>query len=303
MRLWIAGLSLVLAGCGTLPAKEAEAFRVLAVADRDAFGALAADESKAVNEFALDYLTDQPDAKLTLNGCGVDQRGACELALRDADDEASGDPGVTLGLAAPETRALIASLAAYGEGMSELATAKDLDAAKQSAAKAGASVKGLAQLLPGAPEMIGPVVDGAVWLAALGLQEKRRRALLAAAEKADPVVAEAADRMGLIAVRLRANLERTAASDVRKAKLAFDSEPDPVKRAARLQDLLAATEKLNKVRQVRTDYSALKRGHALLVSTLRSNNGDPARAMAELQTFVGILQAIKTASEKEDAPA
>lgn len=293
MRLWIAGLALLLSGCGTLPAGEAGAFRTLASANRDSFTGLSQRESDLVNAIALS----QPTASVERENCDLGGTGTCALVVELADGGR-----FILSPTAPETRALIGGLATYGDSMAELAEAKDVDAAQDAAAKAGASVKGLAAMVPGAPSIIGPVIDGIVWGAGQGMVQKRRRALLAAAEKADPAVQLAARRMGEISGRLRSNLERASVMKLDAAWAAWQRAPDEATRAARFQAMATAAAELNTARQIPIDYSALAQGHARLVEALRGNGGLGA-ALGELQTFVGILNAVRTAAEADDAAA
>lgn len=293
MRLWIAGLALVLTGCGTLPAEEAGAFRTLAGADRDAFVGLAQRESDVVNAIALS----QPSASVERENCDIGGTGACVLVV-----ELSGGGKLALSPTAPETRALIGALADYGTSMAELAEAKDVAAAQEAAGKAGGSVKGLIALVPGAPTVVGPIIDGIVWGAGQALVQKRRQALLAAAEKADPAVQLAATRMGAISLRLRSNLERASVIKLDAAWEAWQRAPDEATRTARFQAMTAAAADLNAARQIRIDYGALAQGHARLVTALRGN-GDISAALGELQTFVGILAAARTAIATDEAAA
>src|SRR5688572_17733636 len=154
MRLWIVCLALVLAGCGTLPAEEAGAFRTLSAADRDAFAALAKQESDVVNAIVLA----RPDGSLERENCDLGQTGACDLVMAFR-----GGAEFRLGPTAPETRALIGALATYGDSMATLAEARDVVAAQDAAGQAGGSVKSLVALVPGAPSVVGPVIDGIVW--------------------------------------------------------------------------------------------------------------------------------------------
>lgn len=291
MRLWIAGLALVLAGCGTLPAQEAGAFRTLAAADRDAFAALAQRESDTVNAIALS----RPLSSVERENCDIGGTGACALVV-DLGNGAK----LSLSPTAPETRALIGALADYGTSMAELAEARDVAAAQEAAGKAGGSVKGLIALVPGAPTIVGPIIDGIVWGAGQGLVQKRRQALLAAAEKADPAVQLAARRMGAISSRLRSNLERASVMKLDAAWEAWQRAPDEPSRTAAFQAMNAAAADVNAARQIRIDYSALAQGHSRLVEALRGD-GDIAAALGELQTFVGILTAARTAIAADEA--
>ncbi|ATQ41384.1 hypothetical protein CSW64_02615 [Caulobacter mirabilis] len=293
MKLWIVGLALVLAGCGTLPAREAGAFRTLAAADRDAFVALAAKESETVNAIALA----RPGGSLERDNCDIGGSGACELLVAFPD-------GASFRLAptASETRALITALAAYGDAMAELAEAQDVAAAQAAAGRAGAAVKGLVAVIPGAPTLAGPIVDGVVWASNQGLVEKRRAALRQAAERADPAVRLAAERMGRVSDRLKSNLERAAVMKLDAAWEAWQRAPDDATRQAQFALAATAAVDVNAARQVRTDYRPLADGHATLVQALRGG-GDPAAALGELQTFVGILTAAKSAMAETETPA
>ena len=284
---------MVLAGCGTLPAEEAGAFRTLASADRDAFTALAQRESDTVNAIALS----RPLSSVERENCGIGKTGPCALVV----DLGNGGK-LSLSPTAPETRALIGALADYGTSMAELAEAKDVAAAQEAAGKAGGSVKGLIALVPGAPTVVGPIIDGIVWGAGQGLVQKRRQALLAAAEKADPAVQLAATRMGAISTRLRSNLERASVMKLDAAWEAWQRAPDQPTRTAAFQAMTAAAADVNAARQIRIEYSALAQGHARLVAALRGN-GDIAAALGELETFVGILAAARTTIAADDAAA
>lgn len=297
MRLWIAGLgiaglALILAGCATLPADEAGAFRTLSSADRDAFTALGKQESDVVNAIMLA----RDDGSLERDNCDLGGSGACELVLQFPRE-----PEWRLGPTAPETRALIGALAAYGDSMATLAEAADVTAAQEAAGKAGGSVKNLVNLVPGAPSVVGPVIDGIVWASNQGMVQKRRSALRQAAEKADPAVKLAAERMEAISARLRSNLERAAVRKLDAAWEAWQRAPDAATRQQKYMAVTAAAAELNTARQVRTDYSALADGHHKLVQAL-NGAGDPVAAMGELETFIGILSAARAAAEKDAEP-
>lgn len=286
MRLWIVSAALLLAACGTLPAQEAGAFRTLSAADRDAFAALAQKESDTVNAVVLS----RDDGSLERDNCDLGGQGACELVVAFPDGAA-----FRLSPTAPETRALIGALAAYGDSMAGLAEAKDVKAAQDAAGRAGGSVKGLVALVPGAPAVVGPVIDGVVWAGNQGLVGKRREALRKAAAKADPAVQLAAGRMAAISARLRSNLERAAVMKLDAAWEAWQRAPDEATRKTKFAAVTAAAAELNTARQVRTDYSALADGHRRLVAAL-DGQGDPAEAMGQLESFIGILAAAKAAT-------
>lgn len=305
MRLWIALLALVLSGCAALPAKQAGAFSTLAGADRDAFEALAAQENAALTDYAKGYLRRNPGSRVEVRDCqlspalpGPRPMPACKVVLIPRTP-ASMPAGVTLepisiAAAAPQTRLLIGGLADYGASMAELAEAKDLDDARAATSKVGDSVKGLVATIPGAPALAGAVIDIAVWATNQSFQQKRRKALLEAARNADGAVQTAARQMGVISLRLRENLELAALEKLTEANEAYAAAPNDQTFTA----LVTATAQVNAARSVRTDYSALAKGHQDLIRALE-DDVDPVAALGEIQTFVSLVAAAKTAAAKD----
>lgn len=298
---------LALSGCATLPAKQAGAFNALAAADRDAFQALATQENAALTDFAKGYLQRNPTAKVETRDCDVSSvipapaapPAPCKVVLLPA--RPPGLPAavvvepISITVAAPETRALIASLADYGATMAELAEAKDVEAAQAATTKVGTSVKGLIAIVPGAPALLGAVVDLAVWAGNQSFKEKRRKALYEAALNADGAVEKASEAMGAIALRLRSNLEFAAKAKLVAAEEAYSLTPNDQTFTA----LVTATAEMNAARAVRTDYSALSKGHKALVQALK-NDADPVVALGQLETFLGLLNAARTAAAKDE---
>lgn len=314
----------VLAGCATLPAPEATAFKKMASAKKDAFDNVAAAEAAALSSLAAADL-DAGVGRFTIASCS----GAVESPPCVVTYERDGAT-YPLTTAAPHAGELIAGIADYGAAMAELAEATDLEDAKAGAEAVGAGVKSLAALLPGAPVIVGPLVDAAVWAGQKRIVEKRRQALLGAARKAHPVVKLAGEELGRIAIPLKHNLVRASSQRVTNAatriglsqqeeralrqQLAGLKPTQIVERSALVrtvgdgsaarradtEELLAAAQGLNAARSIKTDFTGLEKAHAKLLDRLANPEISLEDALKDLNEFLGHVDAIEAAGQGAD---
>ena len=316
------------AACATLPAKEAEAFRELSTAQRDAFVGLTETERKALIAFAASARNASGSSWLTDN-CGPDpaEQQDCIVTFRD-----SSGGHIKLTQAARNARAVIGGLAKYGGKMAELAEAQDIDTAREKTQAVGAAVKGLAAAVGVAVPFVGPVVDLAVFAESARLKEKRRRALLRAAQVAHPAVVVAADRLSEIARPLRGNIVLVSSQRVtgaaqqvstlrqrqatltrqrdglgggkvtsawRAATIArLDSQIDKLDSDYNLaaHELVQASADLNVARSIETDFSDLEKAHSKLLDALQNPKISIEDALTDLTKFLEIMESLADAA-------
>jgi hypothetical protein len=296
-----------LSGCAhKLPSDEALAFKTLASANKDSFQALATSEHDAVSLYVARQL--QVDkGKVAYVNCGLIAPADAQTPCAVIWTPPSGDP-IELRPTAANSRALIGALASYGEQMATLAEAKDITEAQSSADGVTTSIKALATAVGFGP-IAAVAIDGASWAHKTAIVNNRRRALLQAAEKADPAVELAAQRMKAIATRLKNNLVLTASTRLSDASLAIAAEQellrkkapgkpgDPKIIAASTAEMVKAANDLQAGRDLSTDYSALRSAHAKLISALKKPKGSTAEALADIKTFLTLLKAADTATK------
>lgn len=293
-------LLLFAAGCAhRLPSDEATAFKTLASANRDSFEALAKTEDQSVKMFAQRRVI-EGNGFLAPEGCHQSKpEETCVLVWNP-----SSGAGFRLEPTAANTRALIGALAAYGDQMATLAEAKDVTEAQGSLDGVSTAVKGL--MTAAGITAIGPVIlDAAIWFQKGQMIDKRRRALLQAAETADPAVQRAAKRMGEITGHLRDNLMMTSGERIADASLATAPGPEnkapAAERRAALADMIQAAQDLQSARQLSTDYSSLATGHTKLISALKDPRRRTSEAISDLKTFLSLLEAAKAAAKPQPA--
>lgn len=320
-------VAVLLAGCAhKLPVDDATAFRTLATANRDSFQALAKSENDSVTTFVSRRLQ-EGIGEVSYVGCklapvGDEAKQPCTVVWADKVGKR-----FELRPTAPATRELIGALAGYGDQMATLAEAKDVTQAQASIDGVATSIKALGTAV-GLGPIAGVIVDAASWLEKGRMVDKRRRALLAAAEKADEAVQLASVKMGEIAVRLRDNLSVTANSRITDAYLrvgdakaaiaaaAADSQDGVSSEAATevtlaavapaagpslmanaLAELVQATQDFQAARGLAVDYSSLGTAHTKLIEALRDPKRSTAEALADLKTFLTLLKAAETATK------
>lgn len=319
--------ALLLGGCAhKLPVDDATAFRTLATANRDSFQALAKSENDSVTTFVSRRL-EEGKGEVAYVGCKLEPTGdEAKQPCAVLWSPKTGQP-IELRPTAPATRALIGALAGYGDQMATLAEAEDVTQAQASVEGVATSIKALGTAV-GLGPIAGVIVDAASWLGKGRMVDKRRRALLAAAEKADPAVQLASRRMGEIAVRLRDNLSVTAHSRISDAYLQLSEskapnatavadgqetsrseanagppqESDtiaagPSPTASAFAELLLATQDFQAARDLSVDYSSLGTAHTKLIRALRDPTRSTAEALADMKTFLTLLKAAETATK------
>lgn len=336
-----AAACLALSACAGLPAKEAGVFRTYAAADRDAFVGVAAAERTAVVEVVSETAA-TGDIPLTFENCNVaetnDSGDPC-IAVYATPSEvgvartpSSERDVLKLSQAAPKTRALIGALADYGEEMATLAEAADIAEAKTQTAAVGTAVTGLLSAV-GAPPVLGPIIDLAVWGRQKQLVEARREALLQAARKADPGVKLLTVQLRAVTTQLKRNLISANGQKLANARLAaLEAKLSSEDLAAQLKRLdasagspnskiparealnlaistsaqrartanallLAAADALQAARNIPTDYSRLEVAHTALLEALEDPDTDLSTILTGLAELVGKINAVKTAAQ------
>jgi hypothetical protein len=300
MKRTVSTLPLLLftAGCvHQLPSDEATAFKTLASANRDSFEALAKTEDQSVKMFAQRRVV-EGNGFLAPEGCHqAKPEETCALVWHP-----SSGVGFRLEPTAANTRALIGAIADYGDQMATLAEAKDVTDAQGSLDGVSTAVKGLMTAV-GIPAIGAVVVDAAIWLQKGRMVDKRRRALLQAAETADPAVQLAAKRMGEITGHLRGNLMMTAGERIADASLATAPGPENKtaagERRAALADMIQAAQDLQSARELSTDYSSLATAHSKLVTALRDPRRRTSEVISDLKTFLSLLESAKAAAKPQ----
>jgi hypothetical protein len=235
---------------------------------------------------------------------------------------------------ATNTRALIGAIARYGDQMAELAEAEDLKTAQNKAEAAGGAVKALT-IAAGLPAIAGPIIDAGLFAVKQNMVAKRRRALLVNALAAKPAIAAAADAMAPIAESLRNNMMTYSEANLRDLDLrigeSFAQEAKFEKQvksletraargnAAAIAALALATERLedvrarrrgevtlllqsargfNSARGLNADFSVLNRAHDQLIKKLQNPKGSTENVLADINTFLTILDAMVSASNQ-----
>ena len=282
-----------LSACATLPAPEATAFHKLATANRDAFDGLTWRERAALSDLAIRRVG-AGQGTIRQQHCGPDDDAECRL---DYDLDGT---GITLGVAAPHTRALIGAVARYGGQMADLAEAKDIKELDDKAAAAGGAVRGLiAVVLPGSDAITKPIVDAAVLALHGKLVAKRRQLLLVNAQAAKPAIDTASSRMTEIAGLAKQNILIASAASIRRAQRALGDLRPPDKPGARdpfqaqrtdeAAALIHAGRDLNGARRLTTDFSDLAKAHDALIAKLRDPKVSLEGAEAYLDNFLALL--------------
>ena len=325
------GLSLVaslvslwmLAGCATLPAPEAAAFKKIAAASDVGFNGITETEREVLTATAVHQIAAE-NGTISPHGCVVRAKAPCELAYVFDDGNR-----ISLSQAAPNMRELIGAVSGYGAQMAELAEAKDIDEAVDQAQAAAGAVKSLISVVfPVAGPIAGPILDATKLVVRGKLVEKRRKLMLAVAEQADEPVRAAAEQMSKIAKPLKENMESAAVIDLDSAKLALNEDAPAAKRlAARVEMLeraaarggasaelrleraearlatirarrVASAETLiragnaaNTAQRIKPDFMALAKGHAALLKKLRNPSASLEDTMEQLDTFLAVVQA------------
>lgn len=308
MRSLVLAAATLVGGCAhNLATDEATAFKTLANANRDSFRSLATSESDAVTVFVRHRL-EEGNGSVAYQNCKLAPPPA-EVALPCVVVWTSPlGRKIELHPTAANTRALIGALADYSDEMAALAEAKDVTEAQSATEGVGTAVKALATAA-GAGPIASVIVDAALWVEKGRMIDKRRRALLQAAEKANPAVQRVATLMHDIGERLRSNLQFTADSRLSDAALeigAANVAPVPVGkpandlqgvRGAAFADMVQAEQDLQAARDLNTDFGALSRAHTTLIAALRDPKRSTADALADLKTFLGLLKAAETATK------
>lgn len=286
-------LAVLLSGCAhQLPTDQATAFKTLAAANRDSFQNLAAAEDESVRMFVQ---------REVLSGNGAVRPTGCGLAITDKNCvlvwESTRGTKIELAPTAANTRAVIGALADYGDQMATLAEAEDVATAQASVEGVSTAVKGLATAV-GLGPIAGVFIDAATWAGKAQIIDKRRRALLQAARTANPAVQAAATRMQQISAHLQSNLTVTARSRIDTANLTLrDAASSKEQRIAAFADMTDAAQDLQSARDLSTDYRPLGTAHNKLIAALEDPKRRTSEAIADLKTFLSLLEAAKAANK------
>lgn len=321
VRPLAAALTMIsITACATLPQREATAFKTIAKADADAFGAGTAAEVASVTEGAIIQPSSGGLAIATDNCVGdLPKNAVCEVRLTGV-----GAPNLALVEGAPRTRKLIAAVASYGAAMADLAEAKDLKAAKanvdaaEKAIETLATVTGVGAPAAGIAKAVAAITKGRLTAA-------RRNALLEAAVAADPAVRMASRNLGKIAMELRSNILDSATIRLNRYRLAFDragatgrqlkEQYDALPKGSAGEDerqrlrVLIDQEQTHRInagtgivrtaadirlaRGMRTDFGGLATAHAALISALRDERVGLTPAFEGLNSYLDAVSSAK----------
>jgi hypothetical protein len=309
-----------LSACATLPQREATAFKTIAKADADAFGKATAADLASRSEAAIIQLP-STGLGITTTRCTGDlpTTAVCDVMLTGP-----GAPPLSLVEGAPKTRKLIASIAAYGAAMADLAEAKDLAAAKANLDAAGTAIESLATLTGVAAPAAG-IIKAATALGKGKLTEARRKALLEAALAADPAVRQVSANLAEIATQVRGNildgtstrinryeiqfgratktwlelqrqqqeLPKDAAGDDERERLRVLMNQEQTLRVDAGNALVRTAADVRLARGMRTDFSGLTKAHLALIEALRTKSVGLTPAFEGINSFLDAVSSAK----------
>lgn len=217
------GLMIALAGCATLPQREATAFKTIASADSDSFDKATTRDLQSRTEAAV---IQSAATGISVETTNCDQSTApastvidntqCEVTMTGVDI-----PPLALVEGAPHTRKLIKAVASYAAAMADLAEAKDVAAAKANVDAAEKSIEtlftisGVGAPAAGFTKAIAAIAKGR-------MTQARRNALLVAAREADPAIKIAADQLTQISKSIKGNLLDSAVVRLNRYQSALD---------------------------------------------------------------------------------
>ncbi|MDB5479021.1 MAG: hypothetical protein JWO83_74 [Caulobacteraceae bacterium] len=287
-------LAVQLAACASLPKEQAAAFKTLASGSRAGFAALSGAQAQDLADEQLALAADGRKRIDLAPAClaGDSVTGPCFLEVGN----------IALASHTERLRALLGGVGGYAGGMSDLAAAKDLNAAAEATGKVSASLKSLVgAVYPAGAGAAGAAVD-ALTFGAQQLRIRQRRAtMLRLGAAADPVIAGTATVLGEEATQLRGIL-----LDVRKTRLrhavealdAYDAKPDADPGKAReartrlIAQVSAAAAAVGQARAIRADFTPLSRSHRALLAALRDPRADVTTSVAEAQAFQDALKSM-----------
>ena len=307
-------LAALLPGCAsTLPAPEASAFRTLATADKAAFDEVIAREAEVGLERSQRLLATN-DGRVTLRNCGRNDTDPCTVTYAVAGQD------YRLVRSAPNMRALLGGIVRYSEAMAELCEADDLDAVKAKSEGAAGAVKALATLA-GLPVIAGAIIDAAAFAGNQRLRTRRREALLRVALAAQPPIRAASRIITEQAAALEASVlagtsENIAATqavlletqaeerrivagasrDAARLTPAGRARIDALRgaRIAALAQLVRQSEQIALARNLGADWNKLDAAHDTLIARLRDPAVSLEDALADIDAFLALLDAIKS---------
>lgn len=309
--------STILTGCANkLPGPEAEAFSIISTANKAAFTELNDQQLAAQVLYAKRAILSGNGRVIVEPGCNSPAKGDCIVTY-----SLSGNDSVKLARPAIKARALLGSISRYGESMSELAKAQDLEAVYANADKAAGSVKSLVLAVAPAASVAAPIIDLLTMAAKSSLREKRRAALLQVASAADPAIQDAAGLLNGMLNPMKTDITRSAAREVgdiqermvnleiEERRLAALKRPTNAQKArlaslraqrsAELDLLVASADKLNAMRGIDLDFSELAKAHSKLVNKLKNPDVSAEDLFKDLNQVLVLMDQIKAATQKE----
>lgn len=322
----ICALIIALAGCATLPQREATAFKTIASADADSFGKATASDLRSRTEAAVIQSAATGISVETMNcdqstapaGTMIDKT-QCEVKMTGV-----GTPPLALVEGAPRTRKLIKAVATYAAAMADLAEAKDVAAAKANVDAAEKSIEtlftisGVAAPAAGFTKAIAAIAKGR-------MTKARRNALLAAAREADPAIKVAADQLTEISKSIKGNVLDSAAVRLNRYQSALDRATETGKRLqakysalpagagradardqlrvmidgeqARRVDagnaLVRTAVDIRLARGMETDFSGLAKAHTALINALDKPEVGMTSAFDGINSFLDAVSSAK----------
>lgn len=295
----LSAFAVLAVSCASLPTKETTAFNTVASASNVSFANLSTVEADALKSDQLAAVADGQKKLMLSDSCVANTSSSepCviiigELAARSASQ------GLALVSRTKRVQKLISGIADYGAAMSDLAAAKDLQAADDAAARAATSLKTLVSAVdPPVAAVAGPVIDALVFANNQLQVAKRRKLMLTLAIAGQPVIDGAVEVMAREAVQLRATLIDLREKRLMALKQGYDDDQqrrtlDGASRAALIQQIVLAAGDLSDARAIETDFTPLSKCHAGVVAALKNPKADVNESVQQAQAFLKVLQSL-----------
>jgi len=202
--------------------------------------------------------------------------------------------------------ALAAQLAAYGNGLVTLTTAKDLPELNDATGKASSAILKLAIEAGGAPpEPLTSISTFAVWATNQYLQRRRFEKLRETVRSADPVVAKTAIVLSAQADKLQRNIIDVRANAISDSTNEFNklkaNKPDDFAAQQKLaNEIVVMTVSLQSL--VKADvvkpFQKMRQAHSELLSSLENPKIAPEEVFSKISDFVDQIEKLKSGIEK-----
>jgi hypothetical protein len=278
----------IVAGCAdTTDNSAVSAFASAATAGSQAFTTAQSAESQAFAQAALNAALG--NGKITTDNCWNANYTAAKCQLVISVDGQT----VTPQAIAENGAKLAAALSTYGQGLEQLATAKDITDEESAEQKLATGLGQIASLagVPGVAAVGGLIatIKQDVALA------DRRLQLLAIAQQADPAVQVAADTLQSETELLQQNVILSASAAVQHEEVLLATQPAGEKLAI-AQALSAAVTAEQKAGALKVNIATqLKAAHTAMIQALQNPKADPQAALSEISALAQGFSSVETA--------